>query len=160
MEPRQPCDPSPPTSRLTHDRYIEHSDIISPLIGQESNHPPTKSLDLLKRGVVRHIERKRLRHFWASAEVNEELGVQYGVRGLNQCVVPVQENGAEESDFLDGVHILIDLDPVTNIIGVFNEQEDDAGQDFCETSADEPTKACQVSAMRFCSERDGITYQG
>lgn len=121
MEPRQSSDSNPPTSRLTYDCHIEHSDIISPLIGQESNHPPSKSLDLLKRGVVCHVKRERIRHFWAPTEVNEELAVQYGVRSLNQCVVSVQENGAEESDFLDSEDILIDLDPVTNIVGVFNE---------------------------------------
>lgn len=81
---------------------------------------------------------------------------------MDQCVVAVQENCAEEPDFLDGVSVVIDLDPVTDIIRVLNEEEDDTGQDFGETSANEPTKTCQASPLQPRSstlKRNEMTYQ-
>jgi hypothetical protein len=121
---------------FTQDRDIEHSDIISPLVRQVGDHPSPQSLNLLERSVIRHIERKRLGHFSAPAEINDELAVQNDVRGLDQCVTPIQEDGTKESDFLDGVGVLINLDSVTNIIWMLDEEENDAGQDFGETSTD------------------------
>lgn len=115
---------------FTHDNDIEHSDIISPLVRQKGDHPSPKSLNLFERSIVCHIERKRFRHFRAPAEINDELAVQHDVRRLDQCVVPVQENGAEESDFLNGVGVHIELNPVANIIRMFDEKENDAGQNF------------------------------
>ena len=136
---------------FTHDHDIKHSDIISPLIRQKADHPLPKGLNLLKRSVVRHIERKRFRHFRAPAEINDERAVQNDIRRLDRCIVPIQEDGAEESNFLDGVDDLIELDPVANIIRMLDEEENDACQDFGETSPNEPTETCWVSGTRFQS---------
>ena len=54
----------------------------------------------------------------------------------------VQEDGAEQPDFPDGVDVIVDLDPVTDIVGVLDEKEDDTGQDLGETSTDKPAQAC------------------
>lgn len=54
----------------------------------------------------------------------------------------VQEDGAEQSDFPNGVDVLVDLDPVTNIVGMLDEEEDDTSQDLGKTSANKPTQTC------------------
>lgn len=127
---------------FTHDRNIKHSDIISPLIRQKGDHPSSERFDLLERSLICHIERKRFGHFWAPAEINDELAVQHNVRRLDQRVVTVQEDSAEKSDFLDGVSVLSDHDPVTNIVWMLDEEENDTSQDFGEASTNQPAQTC------------------
>jgi hypothetical protein len=62
---------------------------------------------------------------------------------------PRPGNGAKQPDFLDGVDVFTDLDPITNIIRMFDEEEDDTGQDFGEAPTNEPTETYYVSDTRF-----------
>lgn len=67
-------------------------------------------------------------------------GVQLAIRSLYQARVRVQENCGKEPDFLHGVCIALEDDPVANIEWVFYEQKYNAGQNFLQAPANQPTK--------------------
>jgi len=69
-------------------------------------------------------------------------GVQLAIRGLYETRVGIQENGRKEPDFLHGVCIALEDDPVANIEWVFDKQKNDACQHFLQAPANQPTKTC------------------
>ena len=79
------------------------------------------------------------------------LGTEHGayqsrqdrVWRLNETIFTVQEDGAEQPDFLHGIRllrILRDLDSIANIVRVLDEEEDNTGEYFLKRVADQPTQ--------------------
>ena len=60
----------------------------------------------------------------------DEVRIEDSVGGLHKAGVTVQEDGAEEPNFLHGVGNLVDFNPVADIVRVLNEQEDDTHEHF------------------------------
>ena len=68
------------------------------------------------------------------------LLVQYLIWRLHESTITIHENCAQQPDFLHSVGSLGNLDPVTHIERMFDEQEDDTCEDFSQAAADEPTE--------------------
>jgi hypothetical protein len=61
---------------------------------------------------------------------------------LNQGSIGFQENAAKQAYFLDGIIRLVYINPIPNIEGMLDEEEDDADEDLLQTASDEPTQGC------------------
>jgi hypothetical protein len=67
--------------------------------------------------------------------------VEDDVWGLNNAALRIEENGAEKSDFLYGVGVFQNTDPVTHIERMFDKEENYAGQYFLKAASDQPRQA-------------------
>ncbi len=67
---------------------------------------------------------------------------QLTVWGLNESRVLVEEDCGKQHNLLDGIKLILDLDSISNIEGVFDEEEDDTRQNLLTGSTDEPGEAC------------------
>ena len=79
---------------------------------------------------VPHIRHSRLTYH----------GVDYRVRGLDGTRVRVREDGAQKPDLLHDVDTRADLYAVADVVGMFDEEEDDRRQDFGQRASNEPAQ--------------------
>ena len=62
------------------------------------------------------------------------------VRSLDRARVRVRKDGAEQPDLLHDVDACANLDTIADIVGMFDEEEDDRRQDFGQRASNEPAK--------------------
>jgi hypothetical protein len=66
--------------------------------------------------------------------------IQQRIRDLDERPSRLHENGGQEPYLLDRIVRLIDVDSITNIERMLDEQENDAREYFLQTRANEPAQ--------------------
>ena len=76
------------------------------------------------------------------SQYNAHISVQDRIGRLHGARVGVEEDGAEETDLLDGVVLQVDRNAIADVVRVLHEQEDDAREHLRETCTDQPAQPC------------------
>ena len=97
-------------------------------------HLLAQQLDVLERGIERHVDIDDFAHGLAPGNVLDPEVVQGDVGHLDDLVlVDAGEDGVQEGDPLDNELLLLgahDVDAVADVVGVLDEQEDARAEEF------------------------------
>ena len=120
----------------------------------------SESQDVFVSGGSANAEIVSLFHRLAAGYVLDPEGVCDVVWDLDSLVrVDAAENRVHERDSLNDEGYVLDVDAITDIVGVFDEEEDDAGEELCHCTSNSERKTGKCRPKLCCAARESSTEE-